>query len=136
MPQFSRTPLEPAWLYRFFDDQERLLYVGITQKLGHRFSAHDTTPWWSLARHVTVTWHSTWLAAAAAEAEALRTEAPIHIRQHSGIVGLVPVHPGSRHSDPSLFAPTDILRRAGLLRDSGLAPEPAETKEESDAPNS
>lgn len=35
---------------------------------------------------------------------------------------LVPLHRGTRHSDPSLFSPTDVLKRTGLAR-LGLGPQ-------------
>jgi predicted GIY-YIG superfamily endonuclease len=69
----------PAWLYRFYDGDGAVLYIGITKNLGARFSDHArNSTWWDEARNVTVQWHPDWDAADAAETAAVRAEQPRH----------------------------------------------------------
>lgn len=68
-------------LYRFFDDADRLLYVGITSNARKRWADHRryaATTWWPLAARVTVAWHDTRADAAAAELRIIRTKAPLY----------------------------------------------------------
>lgn len=70
---------ERCYLYRFFDADGRLLYVGVARDLGSRFAAHRRrSAWWSdTARGATVVYPSR-AAAELAEAIAILSEHPIH----------------------------------------------------------
>lgn len=67
----------PTALYRLFDGDGVLLYVGITDGVKARFAQHAATkPWWPEVARKTVEWHPTREAAAVAEAQAIRAENP------------------------------------------------------------
>jgi predicted GIY-YIG superfamily endonuclease len=69
----------PTAVYRFYDGEERLLYVGITFSLGLRFAQHERgSEWWRHQRSVKVVWRESRTLAAAEERAALRSEKPIH----------------------------------------------------------
>lgn len=66
-------------LYRFFDAEERLLYVGITNEPGRRFRKHgDTKAWWPTVARVQLAHFPDREALAAAERAAIAGEAPLH----------------------------------------------------------
>lgn len=66
-------------LYRLFDTEGRLLYVGIAFDPKGRWSDHAREKeWWPAVAERTVEWHDTRVAAAAAEIVAIRTEKPLH----------------------------------------------------------
>lgn len=67
---------QPTALYRFFDADGALLYVGITADLEQRWSSHQRKPWWPDVAEKTVEWYATRPVALAAELEAIRSEAP------------------------------------------------------------
>lgn len=70
------TAQTPTFLYRFFDQESRLLYVGITYHLEGRFDVHRyQKPWDQIAR-IQVEQFPTRQAAVAAEQEAIRSEGP------------------------------------------------------------
>jgi predicted GIY-YIG superfamily endonuclease len=69
----------PTALYRFFDADGKLLYVGVTGDLRTRFAQHASVKsWWSDVARKTVAWHATRARALAAEAEAIAAEEPEH----------------------------------------------------------
>jgi excinuclease UvrABC nuclease subunit len=71
-------------VYRLYDRRRRLLYVGITNSLKHRFAQHASDkPWWREVSSRTVRWHGTRREALEAEWRAIKTEAPIHNVQHN-----------------------------------------------------
>ncbi|OII64610.1 hypothetical protein BJP40_19930 [Streptomyces sp. CC53] len=66
-------------LYRFFDGDGCLLYVGISKDPLVRWQEHTNShKWWGSVVEYEVVWHATRAAARAAEASAIRDEAPIH----------------------------------------------------------
>lgn len=68
---------QPTALYRFFDADGALLYVGITADLEQRWTKHQSEkPWWPDVAEKTVAWHDDRPSALAAELEAIKTEAP------------------------------------------------------------
>ena len=79
----------PTALYRFFDADERLLYVGIAVNPPSRWQGHKgEKEWWYDARRATLTWFSSRGEAERAEAEAIASERPLHNMQlrHYGMV--------------------------------------------------
>lgn len=65
-------------VYRVFGDDQRLLYIGSTERPRQRWHEHRSrTAWWPLAWVYSLTWLPTREAAYEAEAAAIRTERPI-----------------------------------------------------------
>lgn len=74
MPEPARTAL-----YRFFDAEGRLLYVGITGNPERRWKRHACDkPWWPQVAEKTIEWFDNILAAGRAEKDAIRDEEPLH----------------------------------------------------------
>lgn len=69
-------PIRTA-LYRFFDADDELLYVGITYDPATRWKQHQSkAPWWRDVTMRTVEWYDDRPAAEAAERKAVQTEGP------------------------------------------------------------
>lgn len=72
-------PPGPTQLYRHFDADGRLLYVGISLSAILRFEAHRTgSNWAQKVATITIEHFPTRAEALAAEVRAIRTELPIH----------------------------------------------------------
>lgn len=70
---------ERAAVYRFYAADDTLLYVGVTQRFGTRWSAHaKQQPWWPQVARQASTWYDTRAEALAIETEAIKTEKPVH----------------------------------------------------------
>lgn len=69
----------PTCLYRFYDAEDQLLYVGITLHLPQRWAshAHDKS-WWAEVARCTVEHHPDRISAGAAELTAIAAEHPRH----------------------------------------------------------
>jgi predicted GIY-YIG superfamily endonuclease len=64
-------------LYRFYDSTDRLLYIGITNRITRRLDEHgDEKPWYGEVTRVKVEHHPDRYAALAAEKSAIKTERP------------------------------------------------------------
>jgi hypothetical protein len=63
-------------LYRLFDDEGHLLYVGITGDLGQRLGDHSIKRWFPLVVRITLEWFPHRAAARLAEKRAIGTERP------------------------------------------------------------
>lgn len=75
----SEDVTERCYLYRFFDADGRLLYVGIARDLGLRLAAHHRrAEWWSCVASGTIETHPSRPAAEFAEAIAIHSEHPMH----------------------------------------------------------
>lgn len=68
----------PTCVYRIYDNDEQLLYVGITKNVLGRMTKHKRREWWPLARYMEITWFEGREAAKSAERHAIRDENPIH----------------------------------------------------------
>lgn len=65
-------------IYRWFDANDRLLYVGITANPGQRVQHHEyNQPWFAAATRCVVEWYETRAEAEAAELVAIRREEPL-----------------------------------------------------------
>lgn len=68
----------PTTLYRFFDEEGRLLYVGVSTSAPNRMKQHRATkPWFTQVASATFSHLPTRNAALEAEAVAIRTEKPL-----------------------------------------------------------
>lgn len=80
-------------LYRFFDDQGTLLYVGITDDPRARWSDHahraqrNEDSWWHQVRVVHTEWLATRAEAEGAEITAIHGEHPVHNSAHNVRMG-------------------------------------------------
>lgn len=73
-------------VYRFFDKQDRLLYVGITNRGTQRIKAHaKVQSWWIQVKTATFVHYESRLAAQIAEAEAIRDERPQYNKAHPNV---------------------------------------------------
>jgi len=85
-------------LYRFYDTDGGLLYVGITSNPGNRFSQHQQTKdWWPEVRGISVEWYGTRGQVAAAETRAIAIENPLRNIQRPSLPG--------NHARPTRTAP-------------------------------
>lgn len=66
-------------LYRLYDVDDRLMYVGISHELRIRWHHHSISkPWWHLVTRRDIEWHPDRLAADSAETAAIVTESPLY----------------------------------------------------------
>jgi predicted GIY-YIG superfamily endonuclease len=82
----SRSQPTRTALYRFYDERDQLLYVGITKRLQTRWREHSrdyATTWWPLVRSNTVHWYPNRTEASQAERQAIRDENPLHNVMHT-----------------------------------------------------
>jgi predicted GIY-YIG superfamily endonuclease len=76
-------PIRTA-LYRCFDADEELLYVGISKDPAERWKQHrSTAPWWRDVTMRVVEWYDDRPAAERAERKAIQTEGPRHNVLHN-----------------------------------------------------
>jgi hypothetical protein len=87
IPAPEATETKPTALYRHFDSDGRLLYVGISLSAIIRLAEHRASPWFDDIARVEIERHPTRKAALAAERKAIRDERPLH-----NIVGVVRLH--------------------------------------------
>lgn len=68
---------EQTALYRLFGSADELLYIGISSRFGQRWREHARAqPWWPEVERQTVDWFASRELAAAAEAQAIKSEGP------------------------------------------------------------
>lgn len=86
--------MRPAYVYRAFDSEDRLLYVGATVGLRTRLRGHSkSSPWWLFHSYVVIDRFESHPAALEAEAKAIATEHP-----RWNVDGRSPEHPDGRIS--------------------------------------
>ena len=68
----------PHTVYRLYDAEGRLLYVGMTNNLPRRLEQHARKPWWARVARTDLQQEPNRGAAMRAEAEAIRTERPAY----------------------------------------------------------
>lgn len=67
-----------AAVYRIFGDEQRLLYIGSSERPRQRWHEHrNRTTWWPEARAYSLTWLPTREAAYEAESSAIKAERPV-----------------------------------------------------------
>jgi len=104
--------IERGCLYRFFDVEDVLLYVGITRDLSARFASHRRrAAWWLDAVRIEVAFYESMAAAEAAEAVAIITERPLH-----------------NAAQPTPARVCTLHERAGVSADSGVLRATAEAE--------
>lgn len=69
---------EKTACYRLYDRSGRLLYAGISMRLGDRMSAHRRRLWWRRVARIRIEWFAGREAAKRAEAIAIRDERALH----------------------------------------------------------
>jgi predicted GIY-YIG superfamily endonuclease len=69
---------KPSCVYRLYDAEGALLYVGMTVNPLGRIPAHKRKPWGDQIDHHAVEWFENRVAAKEAERSAIRHENPIH----------------------------------------------------------
>ncbi|MFI7890919.1 GntR family transcriptional regulator [Streptomyces sp. CACIS-1.16CA] len=107
------TPPERTALYRLYDADDVLLYIGISNNPDFRWKAHlySREPWpKQVTRHV-IEWWSTREEAVAAEAAAIKAERPRHNGKHN--YDDAPFDPASW---PTASAPHKVRSIADLIR--------------------
>lgn len=101
---------EPTTLYRYFDHDGQLLYVGITVNFENRRSGHCAAAWYPSVASVTLMDYPSREDALRAEWESLQSEQPIHNRQR-----------GNGYIAPASTVDIDMgARVARLLRQRGI----------------
>lgn len=69
----------PTVVYRMYDADDRLLYVGVTCNTANRWQAHRrNSAWWKAVARKELTTYPDRSAALTAEREAIRAEKPVH----------------------------------------------------------
>jgi predicted GIY-YIG superfamily endonuclease len=83
---------ERTAVYRLFDTEDDLLYIGVSDQFGARWHQHaKVQPWWRDVDHQTITWFDTRDEALATETAAIKAEQPLYNIVHNGQHG----RPGS-----------------------------------------
>ncbi len=103
-----------TYLYRHFDKQNRLLYVGITSHIDTRTSTHRAkSPWGPEIARTLVETFDTRIRAAIAELQAIEAEKPLH--------NIVPGRERRRKMESTVMLsariPTDLAARMKTLCD-------------------
>lgn len=97
-------------LYRFYDSDDVLLYVGITNMTQVRWAAHTAKPWWKQVTRKEVKWFDNRAAAAQAEVLAIRLEEPRYNVANAWYANpkpVVPSQPTAFCSRPTPAVPAD-----------------------------
>lgn len=78
-----RKPSPETCVYRIYDANDVLLYVGITNNLTIRWSEHGSKPWWRTEAHrYDVRWYPSRDVAKALEKQAIISECPKYNEVH------------------------------------------------------
>lgn len=100
-------PRRQTTVYRLFDAQGQLLYIGTTADPQERWAQHGRERlWWSSVVRATVEWYDTRTEALAVEREAIRSECPLHNDKATEREAVFP------HAQMHGTTPETLLRRA------------------------
>lgn len=99
-------------LYRFYTDDGRLLYVGITADPAQRFGKHAATKaWWPEVRGISLEWYDDREDVLAAERRAIAVEGPLWNLQRAPMRAARPKNCGHcvycLHDEPCAIAAPD-----------------------------
>jgi predicted GIY-YIG superfamily endonuclease len=101
-------PPERTALYRLYDADHDLLYIGISRRPSGRFKEHEYRhAWWHCVRYVDLTWFDTYAAAYSAEKAAHMSERPPY--NGVGHIGLGWDGPSVRYDDSADFTAASKL---------------------------
>lgn len=130
---------EQAAVYRLYDTEDQLLYVGLTANPSKRWTEHATSKsWWGQVARKDIEWFDSRADAARAELTAIEEEEPLHNVQHT--LGNVPAdaatvfanfkreYEARRNLEPAVMESADRELKAGatvgqLAKLTGLTPE-------------
>lgn len=80
----TETATERVAIYRLFDCDDALLYIGVAVDPRERWHGHSVEKsWWPQVTRKEVTWHDTRVSAEQAEAKAIKSERPRFNVEHS-----------------------------------------------------
>ena len=118
-------------LYRYYDERDRLLYVGVTDSASSRQRAHSTARWWPLVERSTFTHYESRDEALAAETRAIVDESPVfNVAGRPGVSDWVDalqvLAPEDRPYAPSRRAERQASARIGALTSWANTPDRAE----------
>lgn len=65
-------------VYRLYDADDALLYVGVANRPAERWGTHANRPWWTRVARTEITQYPTREEALRGEAKAIRAEHPLH----------------------------------------------------------
>ena len=120
----------PHALYRFFDKDDRLLYVGISLDPGARWKTHAREKeWWSDVARVSIEEHPTRKSVLDAESAAIRSECPLRniagnpspVERQRQSPRLEPIDPEADELLASIRTHVDRRRQALERRDQAIA---------------
>jgi predicted GIY-YIG superfamily endonuclease len=104
MPEAERTAI-----YRMYDEDGALLYIGVSRDFGHRWTQHARKqPWYDLVDRQTVEWRASRHEALTAETAAIKVERPKFNVVHSPLRESAP--PVRRPPPPQADAEQDVER--------------------------
>lgn len=108
---------ERTAIYRLYDEEDRLLYVGITASPTARWASHSLSkPWWRDVARFDLAWLPSLTAAQSAERTAIRSERPLHNVQ----LNAVPPPPVQVDAQSHRYEQIAAELRAGII--SGAYP--------------
>lgn len=89
-------------LYRFFDAEDTLLYVGLTVNPGRRMEKHAyDKPWWDTVARIAMEQHPDIETLRAAERAAIKAEKPLHNVRMNGVSnGRSQTQPPAKQTEP------------------------------------
>lgn len=127
-PMINRTAPDEVALYRFFDSEEHLLYIGVADEPLTRWSSHAKREWWPDVSAFEVIWHPTRKAAEAAERAAILAEKPLHNYVFNAVQFRWQQFPGERlhalaweHFGEESFSFRDLTDALGIPYGSAVA---------------
>lgn len=111
VPRDTDAPPERTALYRLFDADDELLYVGISKDPKARWEQHRDKPWWRDVSMRVIEWYDDRPTAERAERKAIETEGPRYNIVHN-----------YRPAAPTVEAPVEETER-GYTTLSDLYPD-------------